>query len=333
MRFSTGVNLISGANGAGKTSVLEALFLLGRGRSFRTRIGQKLVCHDAQKLWVFGRNDKEPADAGGLEITPEAGTRARLNAKSVASLADLAMAFPVQVIDAEIHKLVEDSSNRRRRWLDWAVFHVEQTYTETWRQYSLVIRQRNAALKSQTDTEAWDIELAKLGESLHGRRERFYQAMLPYWTEIESELLGLGVELRYSRGWSVDCSLLEALRKHKPRDQEIHFTSVGAHRADLVLKLARQPAKDVLSRGQQKLAAIALTLAQLQCLRDTVGLVPTLLLDDPAAELDAQRLAAFIDHVGSFKTQLVITSLTREATAFGIPDLVFHVEHGRVELA
>ena len=105
----------------------------------------------------------------------------------------------------------------------------------------------------------------------------------------------------------------------------------GPHRADASLRVRGKAAREVLSRGQQKLAAVALSLCQLEYLKREHGLLPTLLLDDPSAELDQDRLGRFIARVQGLETQILVTALERDTRLFGTPDRVFHVEQGRVE--
>src|ERR1700743_3531863 len=101
-------NLIWGSNGSGKTSLLEAIFLLGRGRSFRTRNSERLIRYGQSRLISFGRTDDVPSQALGVEVSRNGRTTARINGASASSLTELSEAFPVQVIDPGIHKLVED---------------------------------------------------------------------------------------------------------------------------------------------------------------------------------------------------------------------------------
>jgi DNA replication and repair protein RecF len=354
-------NLIWGGNGSGKTSLLESIFLLGRGRSFRTRNSERLIRHGRDRLVVFGRTGEgmgvhgptRPEEAGGVggvdasqgsftggssgqplgvQVSRSDGTIARINGATVRSLTELTQAFPVQVIDPGVHKLVEEGGHRRRRWMDWAVFHVEHQFGDWWLRYSRILKQRNAALRAQpAQVAVWDAELARIGELIADARRRFVETLLPYWRESVLALSGLEPELHYFKGWAQDVSLAEALVASKARDESKRLTHPGPHRADVIIRMGGRPAREVLSRGQQKLVAVAMTLAQLNLLQEATQTTPTLLLDDPAAELDGDHLRRFIEQVMRLRPQLVLTSLHSESHLFGTPNRVFHVEQGRVK--
>jgi DNA replication and repair protein RecF len=324
-------NLIWGSNGSGKTSLLEAIFLLGRGRSFRTRNSERLIRHGQPRLTVFGRTVGARPNAVGVQVARTGGTTARLNAAAVGSLTELSQAFPVQVIDPGVHKLVEEGGFRRRRWMDWAVFHVEHGFADRWVRYTRAVKQRNAALRQQpAQASAWDPEVVKLGEAIADARFRMLEQLQPIWRQTMAALSDMEVDLHYSRGWAQDVSLGQALVDSRTRDQAKGLTHVGPHRADVLVRVGGRVAREVLSRGQQKLAAIAMTLAQIQLLQRLTETTPTLLLDDPAAELDGVHLQRFIDVVGQLKCQLVLTSLQPHFDLFGRAERVFHVEQGRV---
>jgi DNA replication and repair protein RecF len=336
-----GRNLIIGANGSGKTSLLEAIFLLGRGRSFRTRNSERLISHGQSRLVVFGRTLPEESGiptALGIQVTRGEPTVAKIQGEFAQTLANLSEVLPVQVIDPGVHKLVEDSAFRRRRWMDWATFHVEHGFVEVWANYTRTLKQRNAALKQllaqgaagSPQLAAWDIELARLGEHLAQSRRRMLEDLQPHWQEAVLALSGLKMELGYFQGWARDSSLATALQTSRERDLARGSTHVGPHRGDVLLRLNGKLARDSLSRGQQKLAAVAMILAQLRLLSRILPEPPTLLLDDPAAELDPDRLKAFISEVAPLRCQLVLTALTAAGQPFGRPDRVFHVEQGHV---
>jgi len=333
LEVPSGLTLISGGNGSGKTSLLEAIFLLGRGRSFRTRNTDRLISRGQDHLRVIGRIDNSAGQGTvvGFELSGD-GVTARVGGRPTHTLAELSQAFPVQVIEPGVHRLVEEGGFGRRRWMDWAVFHVEPQFVETWTRYTRALKQRNAALKSeQAQAGIWDAELARLGEAIAQSRQRFIAALDPYWQEAIGALSGLPIELHYLRGWSQEHSLLEALATSRPRDEARHLTHAGPHRADVAVRVHGRPAREVLSRGQQKLAAVAMTLAQLRFLQATTDTTPTLLLDDPAAELDAAHLERFIAQVSLLRCQLVVTSLHAESRLFGSPERTFHMDQGRVQ--
>jgi DNA replication and repair protein RecF len=369
LQLHPGHNLIWGGNGSGKTSLLEGIFLLGRGRSFRTRNSERLIRHGRDRLVVFGRTGPDGNSQGveargsagrspemadsrgdtetlvhasftpsslsqplGVQVSRADGTMARISGATARSLTELTQAFPVQVIDPGVHKLVEEGGHRRRRWMDWAVFHVEHQFGDWWLRYTRILKQRNAALRTQPgQVSVWDAELARVGELIAESRRQFVESLLPYWRESVLALSGLEPELHYFKGWAQDVSLAEALIASKSRDESKRLTHPGPHRADVIIRMNGRPAREVLSRGQQKLVAVAMTLAQLNLLQGATQTTPTLLLDDPAAELDGDHLKRFIEQVMRLRSQLVLTSLHSESHLFGTPNRVFHVEQGRVE--
>jgi len=333
LQITPGLTLIWGNNGSGKTSLLEAVFMLGRGRSFRTRNNDRLIRYGQTQLRVTGRVTHPIT--GGLRLGFEAArgsSTARIGGRQAESLAELSRGFAVAVIEPGVHRLVEEGGFRRRRWMDWAVFHVEPRFIDVWLRYTRALKQRNAALKaSGAGASVWDPELARLGESIAESRGRLLEQLQPYWRAVLAPLVGLEIELRYQRGWTQEQTLLEALEASRSRDETRQLTHAGPHRADVAIRLHGRPVRDVLSRGQQKLAAVAMTIAQLRLLQDVADITPTLLLDDPAAELDGERLQRFIEQVAALRCQLVVTSLRSESRLFGAPERMFRMEQGRVE--
>lgn len=325
------LNLIAGANGAGKTSVLEAIFLLGRGRSFRTRNTERLIRHGQSRLTVFGRTDDAPAQVAGVEVAADGGTRARINGANAESLLELSAVLPVQAIDPEIHKLVDQGPERRRRWLDWLVFHVEPSFGIHWARYNRALKQRNAALRSGiSHIDGWDAELIKNGEAMATARSAAMERLTPRLTQMFERFGGLEVTASLSQGWAAGTPLSDSLKTHIDRDRVRGTTTMGPHRADVVLRRHQRTARETLSRGQQKLTAVAMIVSQLQLLQEEVGLKAVLLLDDPAAELDTQNLQRLFAELTALRCQMIATSLTPETALFQAPKATFHVEQGRV---
>jgi DNA replication and repair protein RecF len=328
--------LISGPNASGKTSLLEAIYVLGRGRSFRTRRLEHLIRHDTERFVVFGEVEATGRHIPvGVEGSPS-GIRAQIAGTRAPSLADLAVVLPVQIIDPEIHRLIEEGPNRRRRFLDWGVFqlfHVKQFVTH-WQRYHQVLRQRNAALRSGqplTVVGAWDGDLIRYGGLVTEARSEYVALLAEQAQVLVHSLLGMELELNYRPGWGKGQSFTESLAHSRNHDLASGVTQVGPHRADLSIRLNGMPVKDRISRGQQKLLAAALLMAQLKLFPEEGSVQPSLLLDDPAAELDDDRLTGLIREVSAHSVQLVVTTLHGEFPAFGAPGRRFRVAAGRVE--
>ena len=329
-------NLFVGPNASGKTSLLEALFLLGRGRSFRTRGFSRLVRQGESAFRVVGWVE----NAGLTTVLGVGGTRQsadiRIGGQAAASAAELAAHFPPLIIDPEIHKLLEDGPHRRRRFLDWGVFHVEPSFMETWQRYHRALKQRNAALKPGVDpraARAWDPELIAAGDRLTRIRLEYLDILGPVLRELGGKLLDGEVSLSIQSGWAAGETLSEALDRSFDRDSRYGATQVGPHRADVSVRVAGHVAKERVSRGQQKLLAAALTLAQLSVQESRRPGRSALLLDDPAAELDADNLGRLLAVVGTLPVQLFVTALRPDLPGLGQPGALFHVEHGEIRRA
>lgn len=335
LEFDDRCNLISGQNASGKTSLLEAIFFLGRGRSFRTARNDALVRRGNDSLTLTGRvlvgGRSQPLGmrfgASGLE--------ARFAGRAVAGVAELASLLPVQAIDPEVHRLVEGGPQERRRYLDWGVFHVEPGFVRDWRRYQRALRQRNAALRAgqpQAVVVAWDPELIEAGESVARQRAEYVALLQPAVAAVSERLLGTRLELSLNRGWLAERSFKEALQGSWARDVERGLTHPGPHRADIVVRFEGLLARDRVSRGQQKLAAAAMLLGQLKCDAEQGSSVAALLVDDPAAELDSENLKRLLGEIVKLPAQLFITALdpTNGALELLPTGRKFHVEHGTV---
>src|SRR5476651_1803986 len=228
--------LISGPNASGKTSLLEAIYVLGRGRSFRTRRLEHLIRHGADRFVVFGEVETSHRRVPmGVEGSLS-GVRARIDGDRPTSLAELALLLPVQIIDPEVHHLIDEGPSRRRRFLDWGVFHVEQSFVVHWQRYQQVLKQRNAALKARqpkTVVSVWDSDLVRSGELLGAARARYVSLLSTTAALIGRNLLGMELSLSYRSGWLNGQDMAEALQQSWSHDLEAGATQVGPHRAEL----------------------------------------------------------------------------------------------------
>jgi DNA replication and repair protein RecF len=328
--------LIFGANASGKSSLLEALAYLGRGKSFRGAPPTNLIQHGQQEFVLFGN-----VESGGRNIrvgvrNSRSGLEVRVDGDSAGGAAALAAALPLQVIDPDVHNLVCGGPDERRRFLDWLAFHVEPDYLGLWRQFRRALKQRNAALKDgggRAALLAWDKEFCQLGERVDAVRQQVLEVSLKTLQAHGAALVGADIDFRYATGWSRDSSLREALDDHFERDSALGSTQVGPHRADLRLIYDDRQARRLVSRGQQKLLASAMVLAATEIAQTALERPLLLLLDDPAAELDRESLRRLMGRVAGLGSQVIATSLERDETLFPAAPRVFHVEQGELHTA
>jgi len=331
------LNLITGPNASGKSSLLEGLFYLGRGRSFRGSGNRELIQTGASGFTLFGEVtsiDEGTSHRLGVEIA--IGERRVRVDGARGNGADLAQLLPVQAIDPEIHELVHGGPEFRRRFLDWGVFHVKHQFLETWRNYQKALRQRNAALRqgeAEAAVRAWDTELIQHGEQVDLLRSAFLEAYLPLFASIVDENLPFDAICGYKRGWSSNSGLEAALADSWSRDCAYGSTQVGPHRADLNLQVHDRRAKHRVSRGQQKMFGAALVIAQTRFVANHTDNQLVLLVDDPAAELDRENRTRLFEMLRDMPAQMFVTALEPGDLPGDLArehGEMFHVEHGKV---
>ena len=326
-------NYIFGPNGAGKTTLLEGIFVLGRGRSFRTRQMRRLVQHGSDGFAVFGIVATHGATRR-LGVAYGAGRlEKKVDNEAATGMAQLAEILSVHAVDPSMHALVEGGPSERRRFLDWGVFHVEQSYLATWKRYRRVLSQRNAALKnsgSVAELRPWSAALAEAGMAVDESRRRYLESLEPYLADFGRRLLDGSLTIDYRRGWPAEQSFEHALATSELRDRQTGSTEPGPHRAELVLRLDDRRVQGEASRGQQKLVAAALILSQVAVESAARPQRSVLVIDDPAAELDALSLQRLLATMNALPAQLVFTALSAAHLPPSSGHPVFHVERGEV---
>lgn len=327
-----GVSWLAGANGAGKTTLLEAAYLLAHGRSFRAggrsapgREGAAGFVIHAEVRWL-GR----PTIQLGLQRS-EGQWSARRDGTALAALVPLFEVCPVVYFGPDSQALVTGPAEERRGFLDWAVFHVEHTSAELWRDWRRALRQRNALLRQGAADnlfEPWEHDLGRLAGRIHELRQRCIKSLESYLVAEAARLVPeLGAAaLDYRPGWDTEAGLAAQLVTARAQDRVRGFTRHGAHRADWSLAFAGVPQRDYLSRGQAKAIALACTLGLASWLKERVGEYPLLCLDDLAAELDPQHVGLVLDWLHGKSLQAWLTC-TDDAFPKPSDASVFHVEH------
>lgn len=337
LAFAPGINVFVGANGAGKTSVLEAVFLLSHARSFRSGAREALLARGTPRLSVFAELRQSGDRLLRLGLGREASRwEARLEGEG-ANLGELIAECAVTCFEPGSHALIAGAAEERRRFLDWGVFHVEHAFLENWRRYQRALKQRNSLLRVGTEPgsplyEPWELELAGLADWIDAQRQGYLERLRPRLHDCVADLLPeLGrPELRYRRGWAEDRELREQLEAQRGRDLARGHTSLGAHRADWSLSFEQAPQREHLSRGQEKLAALGCMLAQARLYAEQHGDWPIICLDDLASELDESHQSAVIAQLAGSGAQVLVTGTALPEPLRGQPHRLFHVEQGRV---
>ena len=336
--LAPGINVFVGANGAGKTSVLEAVFLLSRGRSFRSGAKEALIQRGGTGFSVFAELRHADLRTRRLGLGRE-GSRweAKVDGSS-ATLAGLVQECAVVCFEPGSHALIAGAAEERRRYLDWGVFHVEHDFLSSWRRYQRALKQRNSLLRSSSPPlddslfAPWEFELAQTAQLLDQQREAYLTRLRPRLSACAASLLPeLGpLMLNYRRGWSTEQDLAGQLRVQRRRDLARGHTTVGAHRADWSIAFEQAPLREHLSRGQEKLTALAFVLAQAQLHAECRGEWPVVCLDDLASELDLTHQAAVVAQLHAAGAQILLTGTEMPQALRPLSPQVFHVEQGQL---
>lgn len=328
-----GLNLIWGANGSGKTTILEAIYILGRGKSFRNSERDHLIARGENQLNLFIRTEDHNNNRHALGITKRKGlTQAKLDGKKVTRMSDLARTVPLVVITPNSHEILERGPQYRRRFLDWGVFHVEPTFRDTFERFARCLKQRNAVLRMKGRFDAaWDREFVDSGNAVNMIREGYYERLEKGLKTLATDLSGQkDIEIDWNRGWSEKHTLEHVIEEMRHGDIQAGYTRYGPQRADLSIKLNGQKVEKVASRGQQKMLVVAMYLAQVELARTLSGVETMIMIDDLASELDSENRNRLLQYLQNFGNQAFITGVNKIGGNEQKFSGVFHVEQGRI---
>lgn len=333
LEFSPQCNLICGQNGSGKTSLLEAIYLLARAKSFRTNRLSRLTHFDKN---AFAVNSEIEHDYGVHKINARYESRELKmtdGEELIKRSSDLATLLPLTLVSTDSHKLFSDGPKQRRKFIDWGVFHVKPPFLDAWRAYCRALGQRNALLRdgSVNTVGSWNHELERMAVEIDAWRAEYITALEAYFLPMLRSLVDLpDLSIEYKRGWPADSPLLAHLEANQDRDLRLAYTRDGPHTADLVIKVNGVPAQECASRGQQKLIISALHLAQAALFSEQLEKSCIVLVDDLPAELDIERRGYLLHLLNSLNAQVFITAIGAQDLDLNAFDQhkVFHVKQG-----
>lgn len=318
VEFSPAVNIIVGPNGSGKTNMLEALYVLSYGVSFRGS--------DRDMVARAGDWFRLEAAYGGLQrvlacqITPQGGIEKQFTIDGVkrARLTD-ALRVPVVLFEPEHLRLLRDSPSHRRDYLDSLLAKLQPDFTWLKHQFERVLLQRNNVLKRRLPAAlrddqlfVWDIKFAELAEQIVSRRQalvaQFAARISDTYSNIARQPHTVSLDYQHTViGSDYRAAVLKALQANAQRDSERGFTTVGPHRDDLLVLLDGAPAAVAASRGEMRSLLLSLKMIELHLLHVHYDTPPLLLLDDVFSELDASRRQALASLAKDYQTLITTT--------------------------
>ncbi|MDD5275515.1 MAG: DNA replication/repair protein RecF [Methylovulum sp.] len=332
------INFLFGENGSGKSAILEAIYILGRAKSFRSPSIKSVINVEQQHLIVSA--DTRQANGGnrhlGIQLDGK-NFEIRINQQSKQQRSDLAYALPLQLIHPKSYELLDAGAQTRREFLDWGVFNDNENYLAAWRKFKKALAQRNSLLKTKRldQLNVWDKELAYYGTIVDRYRQQYLEKFKVVFTGIIKQFLDIdSIELALLSGWDSSKELQHVLIQDLEKDLRYGFTHSGPHRGDVQLLVGNRLAKDFVSRGQLKLLVLSLKLAQVQLLANEQRDIGCILVDDFSAELDINNRRKLLNFLSAMECQVFVSAT--ELADFG--DLsqvknykVFHVEHGNIK--
>lgn len=330
------LNLIIGQNGSGKTSILESIYFLGSARSFRSNSVEPLIANNQEECLVRGEIESEGhLHTVGVQRNRGGSRVIRIDSDDVKRATDLASLLPILLLDSDTVNLLLGPPGRRRRFLNWGLFHVEPSFSQVWEGANRCLKQRNEVLRqngSDEELETWTRELVRYSERLDVSRLEYmrgYEAVFQENCELLTELSN--VSCQYYRGWGNDSTLHDLYQKDTVIDRKRGFTQRGFQRADVRIRVNGEEAVNTCSRGELKVLSWAMLLSQGAMLESGAAGNLLYLVDDMGAELDDQHRDRICRYLKSTGNQIVATGIEQHsllASWKAQKQKLFHVEHG-----
>lgn len=346
-------NVITGANGQGKTNLLEAIYLLGAVKSFRSRATNRNLIHfDENEALLEARIRRGGHERSvRIDITTR-GKQVRLNGESVRNLSDFFGTLNIVVFGPDDIGILKGSPSGRRKFIDRAIFNAHPAYATETKHYEDVLSQRNSLLKEPPVDEAllgvYDDQFVQWGAKILRRRLDFIQHFRPVLERIFAAVFSpdLRADLCYDATWlpgdidekrAVDEPghlqqlLRESLHRSAAEQRERGYTVVGPHRDDLKATLEGREVRAFASQGQTRAFVLAMKIAEITYLEQRYHFAPILLLDDVSSELDRRRNRQLFSFLRDrSQGQVFITTTHRDYILLDDQAQWFQVQEGRI---
>lgn len=301
--FDSNVTAIIGPNGSGKTNILEAIYTLCMGKSFRDS-DDDMITYDQDWYRIEGVIDSvnrelryQPSNKG-KQLLIDGATKGRFTYRQQ---------LPVVLFEPDDLLMIHGSPSARRKYLDDLLSRLSLPYRQLLHRYERVLTQRNNLLKQRQSIMqlkdnlfAWDVSLAELGSKMIAHRleliEHINERASDIYSDVATKQQKLTLQYAYPHTQTTETQIVHALSDHLDDDMRRGFTSVGPHRHDMGLELNTQSAKTTASRGEVRSIILSLKIIELTLIEQHTGVKPIYLLDDVFSELDMQRRQAMLRH-------------------------------------
>ena len=314
--LSPEINFFYGANGSGKTSILEALYMCSSGRSFKSSNVQSLISFDEEVFSITGYDSSRGYTLRIIKNKTNPISIKVNNTKITTS--KLIKEFPATAIHNNTFSFANAAPDFRRKMVDRSLFVSDIGFSETWFAFYKTLKQRNSIIKSRNinNIDPWNKKFSEEGEVLHKKRLVFFEQSLKEFKDILSKLNPCRTTkyleqttIEYSPGWDSGLGIYEALLENQSRDLVRKTTTTGPHKADIKININNVEAKQILSRGEQKILSILWCCSQHEVLRKIYNINATLIIDDIKSELDNTTFEIFLDLLKHLNNQIIFSCI------------------------
>ena len=337
VEFSDGINVIAGANGQGKTSILEALSLFALGKSLRAKQDTDLIRFGQDAAQLRLNLHRSQPEQLAIKIMQK-GKQIAVNQVRKNSISELIGRFQMVLFTPDDLDMIKSGPEERRKFMNQYMVQLSGDYIQELRTYQRLLNQRNTLLKQrQYDTiPTWDESLSKSGARIVFERNLFIKKINQFATQRYHQLSGQGERLTLNYHSTVDGETMtditnqleEGLKRNLAKDKEKGYTSIGPHRDEMIINLEDRPAARFASQGQIRSAVLAIKFSIMDFFKDAIGEYPVLLLDDVLSELDERRQSALLDMIHHTQTIMTVSqSSGMQGKDWGVSRL-FNVAHG-----
>ncbi len=308
------INIIYGNNAQGKTNIIEAIFLCAYGKSFRAKKDSDLIKFDKKKSLVdvyYERIDRE----GTIKVEIEEKKTFFINGIKQSKVSDIIGKINVVIFTPDDIDIIKEGPQRRRKFLDMLISSLRPNYIHLLNNYNKTLEQRNNYLrqiklenKNPQMLEVWDEQLAEYSYKIYEYRKYFVEKISEKIDVIHNKITKSGkedIKIKYISNSKDKETFIENLKKSRDIDIKRGFTAIGIHRDDFIIYIDNKPVSVFGSQGQQRTTILTLKLCELEIIKEDIGEMPILLLDDFMSELDEIRRNSFLENISD--SQVIIT--------------------------